>query len=364
MVEFGGWEMPVQFTSVIKEHEATRTGVGITDVSHMGRLVFAGPGAGAFLDSVLSRNVAALLPGQIRYSLLTNETGGVIDDLLVGLISPASGGAPYYYVVVNASNREKDIAFIKRFLTDEVANVPGKEVQFTDETFDRAMIAIQGPRSVELLQPLVEAELAGMKYYSGLETRLTAGGRGVILTRTGYTGEDGFEMSLEPFFAEQFAEQLFKAGQALEPTLDIQPVGLGARDTLRLEASMPLYGHELDENTTPFEAGLGYALHLDGPDFPGSAVLRELKGKPLAKTRVGIEIQDRRPAREGSPIFVDGKPVGVVTSGTFGPTLQKPIAMGYVPPELAQVGQSLSIDVRGKLLDAVVTPMPFYKKAT
>ncbi len=365
MVEFGGWEMPVQYTSVIKEHEATRTGVGVTDVSHMGRLVFDGPGACEFLDSVLSRSVAALKPGQIRYSLLTNESGGVLDDLLVGRICHEKSDATYYYVVVNASNREKDVAFIKKYLTEwpRSNTNAAQNVRFSDETFDRAMIAIQGPRSVELLQPFFDADLEGMKYYSGLETHITSSGRWVVLTRTGYTGEDGFEISLEPFFAEQFVEQIFEAGKsAANGPIDIQPVGLGARDTLRLEAGMPLYGHELDENTTPFESGLAYALHLDGPAFPGSAPLRELKDKPPAKTRIGLEILDRRPAREGSTILAEGRPVGNVTSGTFSPTLQKPIAMGYVPPQYTEPGQKITVDVRGKLLEAVVVALPFYKR--
>lgn len=358
MIPFGGWDMPVQYSSVIHEHETVRRAVGITDVSHMGRLVFDGPGAGEFLDSVLSRNVAALQPGQIRYSLLTNEQGGIIDDLLVGLLVRERTGDPYYSVVVNASNREKDIAFITKFLTPEIAAAPEKEVRFLDETFERGMIAVQGPRSAELLQPFFETDLATMKYYSGIDTRFANVGRWAVLTRTGYTGEDGFEVMLEPFYMEQFVEQLFETGKEL----GIEPVGLGARDTLRLEAAMPLYGHELDEQTNPFEAGLGYALHLDGPAFPGSSELRRLKLEQPSKIRVGLEILDRRPAREGSEIHAEGRKIGTVTSGSFSPTLQKPIAMGYVPPEFSQPGQSLSVDVRGKMLDAVVVPLPFYKR--
>ncbi len=307
--------------------------------------------------------MAALKPGQIRYSLLTNENGGVVDDLLVGLLSKEQTDETYYYVVVNASNRAKDSVFIRRFLTDKIAAVPGEEVRFSDETLNLAMIAIQGPRSVDLLQPFFDIDLETMKYYSGAETQLSSSRRWVVLTRTGYTGEDGFEIALEPFFAEQFVEQLFesaKSGQG--PEIAIQPVGLGARDTLRLESGMPLYGHELDEQTTPFESGLAYALHLEGPAFPGCAVLRNLQDKPPTKTRVGLEILDRRPARKGSLIFVDGKQIGIVTSGTFSPTLQKPIAMAYVPPDFSKPGQSLSVEVRGKMLDAIVVPLPFYKR--
>ncbi len=358
MTEFGGWEMPVQYTSVIQEHEATRKAVGVTDVSHMGRLIFEGPGATDFLNSVLTRDIAALLPGQIRYSLLTNEQGGVVDDLLVGLLTQKDTGVHYYHLVVNASNREKDVAFIKRFLTPEIADAPGKEVRFRDETLDRGMIAIQGPRSVELLQPFVHTDLSAIKYYTGLETALAAGGRWVSLSRTGYTGEDGFEVTIESFLLEQFVDQLFEAGK----DLGLAAIGLGARDTLRLEAGMPLYGHEMNEEINPFEAGLSYALHLDGPDFPGRDALRKIKDKPLQKVRVGLEILGKRPAREGSELYVDGKKVGWITSGTFSPTLQKPIAMAFVPPEFSRPGQSLSVDIRGKMSDAAVVPLPFYKR--
>lgn len=358
MVEFGGWEMPVQYTSVIQEHEAVRKHVGLTDVSHMGRLVFEGPGAAAFLDSVLTRNVAALKPGQIRYSLLTDFQGRVLDDLLVGLLQRADTGEPYYYVVVNASNRNKDIAHFRQCLTPEIAEATDAEVRFIDDSGGRGMIALQGPRSLELLQPLINTDLQALKYYTGLETTLTIGGRWAMVSRTGYTGEDGFEIAIEPFLMEQFADELLQAGK----TMGILPVGLGARDTLRLEAGMPLYGHELSEEITPFEAGLAYALHLDGPAFPGSDVLRRQRDLPLIRKRVGLEIQGKRPVREGCDILHDGVKVGRVSSGTFSPTLQKPIAMGYVPPELAEPGQCLTVDIRGKQADAVVVPLPFYKR--
>lgn len=359
MVEFGGWEMPIQYSSVIREHETTRNGVGVTDVSHMGRLIFSGPDACAFLDSVLTRSVAALQPGQIRYSLLTNAEGKILDDLLVGLQQNMETGELYYNVVVNASNREKDVAFIKRFLTSDTESPPRMDVQFRDETFEKGMIAVQGPRSVELLQQLVPTDLRTMKYYSGCETTVFNGSRWAFISRTGYTGEDGFEVVLESFLMEQFMDELFKAGK----TLDVMPVGLGARDTLRLEAGMPLYGHELDENTTPFEAGLSYALYLDGPDFPGRDVFRSLALQTPAKVRIGLEMKDKRPAREGCVILHEGRQIGSITSGSFSPTLQKPIAMGYVPPKFSEPGQSLSVDVRGKISEAVVVPLPFYKRA-
>lgn len=354
MAEFGGWEMPIQYSSVIQEHEATRKRVGMTDVSHMGRLVFEGPGACRFLDSVLTRNIAALKPGQIRYSLLTNEEGGILDDLLVGLMTREESGKPYYFVVVNAANREKDVAFIKRFLDRE----PVGEVRFTDETLERGMIAVQGPRSRELLQPFVQTDLSSVKYYSGLETTLASGNRWTFISRTGYTGEDGFEVIVDSFLLEQFVDQLFEEGRKY----DMLPVGLGARDTLRLEAGMPLYGHELSESITPFEAGLSYGVYLDGPDFPGRAALRLLKDEPLQKARIGLEILGGKPAREGCEIFHGDVKIGRVTSGTFSPTLRKPIAMGYVLPDFSKPGESLSVEIRGKISEAVVVPLPFYAR--
>lgn len=359
MVEFGGWEMPVQYSSVIQEHEAVRKNVGLTDVSHMGRLIFEGPGTAAFLNSVLSRNVEAIEPGQVRYSLLTNLEGGIIDDLLVSQVKDLEHNKPpYFLLVVNASNKNKDVAFLKRFLTPEVAQKPGSEVRMIDESLESGMIAIQGPRSVELLQPFFNEDLSAMKYYSGTESMLCNGGRWCYISRTGYTGEDGFEIVLESFFLEQFVEQIFEAGR----DLGILPVGLAARDTLRLEAGMPLYGHELTEQTNPFEAGVAYALYLDGPFFPGRNVLRNLKDKPLQKVRIGLELLDKRPAREGCELYVGDKKIGWITSGTFSPTLQKPIAMGYVLPDFSLPGQSLFVDVRGKMLEAKVVPLPFYKR--
>jgi len=352
MVEFGGWEMPVQYSSIVQEHEATRNAVGITDVSHMGRLTFEGLGACEFLDSILSRNIAVIKPGQIRYSLLTNDNGGIVDDLLVGLLA-REGDEPYYFVVVNASNREKDLAVFREHLAS------ASDVTMKDLTMDWAMIAVQGPKSVELLQPFLSADLSTIKYYNGVETTFRSGNRWGLITRTGYTGEDGFELCVDSYFAEQIAQELRKAGE-LWGTV---PVGLGARDTLRLEAALPLYGHEMNDDTNPFEAGLSYALHLDGPNFPGRDILKRIKDEPLRKVRIGLEMSEKRPAREGSEIFADNERIGRVTSGTFAPTLQKPIAMGYVPPEFSPVGQSLAIDIRGKRSPATVVPLPFYKRS-
>jgi len=384
MVEFGGWEMPVQYSSVIDEHIATRTAVGLTDVSHMGRLKFTGEGAGRFLDGFLTRNVAVIKPGQVRYSLVTNDQGGIIDDVLISRFeSPDEGEeavrhaarGEYYMLVVNASNREKVLGHLRRYLTSETQG----EVTLTDLTFPIAMFAVQGPKAAELLQPFVDVDLATIKYYNGLHVSLDhpkAAGRRVagrnapscLLTRTGYTGEDGFEICVDADIATEIWDTLLQAGQPL----GAKPVGLGARDTLRLEAALPLYGHELSETITPFEAGLSYALHLDGPQFPGSDVLAQLADQTPARVRIGFELEGKRPAREGCEIYVagrsedapfhGGKAVGVVTSGTFAPTLNRAIGMGYVPPELAEPGTPIEIDIRGKKSTARIVPLPFYSR--
>ena len=360
MVEFAGWAMPIQYTSIIEEHEATRTSGGIADISHMGRLRFEGPGAAVFLAELLTRRVADMTLGQIRYSLVTNEAGGIMDDVLVGYYHNAQG-QPYYVVVVNASNRQKIVNWVHAHLPKERAEAPGEEVLFTDVTHLWAMFAIQGPRAIELLQPLVDADLRSMKYYRGAQIRIlhpAAERQGGIISRTGYTGEDGFELALGAPIATAVWEVLVEMGGAM----GISATGLGARDTLRLEAGMPLYGHELCEKTNPFEAGLGFACHLVGYDFPGRDALLKIQSEPLRRTRVGLQVKGRRPARENCEIFCGGERVGMTTSGTVSPTLKSPIAMGYVSPELDRPGTEVEIDVRGRKEPACVVELPFYHR--
>jgi aminomethyltransferase len=360
MIEFGGWMMPVQYTSIIEEHQATRTAVGVTDISHMGRLRFEGPGAAVFLAELLTRRVADMVLNQIRYSLVTNEQGGILDDVLVGYYHNAYG-QPFYLLVVNASNHQKIKAWVKAHLPPERAERPGHEVLFSDVSRLWAMLAIQGPRSVELLQPLVDADLGSMKYYRGAQVRLLHPGahrQGGIISRTGYTGEDGFELSIGSDIAPDIWEAILERGQSLGAV----PVGLGARDTLRLEAAMPLYSHELSEQVHPFEAGLEFAMHLTGYDFPGRDALLRLQGEPLTRVRVGLELSGRRIARQGSAVLHGGQTIGEVTSGSFGPTVQKSIAMAYVRPEFAPPGAEVSIDVRGRLEPAHVVQLPFYRR--
>ncbi len=362
IVDFAGWAMPVQYASIIQEHEATRTTGGLADISHMGRLRFEGPGAAVFLAELLTRRVADMTLGQIRYSLVTNDSGGIMDDVLVGYYHNAQG-QPYYVVVVNASNRQKIVDWVHKHLPRERAEAPGMEVLFTDVTHLWAMFAVQGPRSVELLQPLIDADLRSMKYYRGAQVRLlhpAAQRQGGIISRTGYTGEDGFELALGAPIAAAFWEVLVEMGEPL----GVRPTGLGARDTLRLEAGMPLYGHELCEKTNPFEAGLGFACHLVGYDFPGRDALLKLEKEPQRRTRVGLQLEGRRPAREHCDICAGETLAGKTTSGTMSPTLKVPIAMGYVSPEFSQPGTRLLIDVRGRKEPARVVDLPFYRRKT
>ena len=360
MVDFAGWSMPVQYESIIKEHLATRSAVGITDISHMGRLRFEGPGAAVFLAELLTRRVADMALGQIRYSLVTNEEGGILDDVLVGYYHNTHG-QPYYVMVVNASNREKIVRWIHKYLTPERANRPGQEIVFSDVTMLWAMFAIQGPRSVELLQPLVDADLRSMKYYRGDQVQILhpmAQRQGGIISRTGYTGENGFELSIGAGIAAAVWQAIIDLGEPL----GLIPTGIGCRDTLRLEAGMPLYGQELGEDIDPFQAGLGFACHLVGYDFPGRDALLKIKNGPIKRVRVGLEFDGRRAARHGCPVLAGNTQVGEVTSGSFSPTLEKSIALAYVSPDVAKIGSKLTLDIRGRRETAVIVELPFYSR--
>jgi len=367
LVEFGGWSMPVQYGSIVAEHTATRTAVGLFDVSHMGRLIFSGQGALAFLDTLVTRRVADLAPGQIRYGLLTNESGGVLDDILVYSIpaateSTTSAAGPtigpreaYALMVVNASNREKALAWIR----PRVASASG--VTLTDVTNDVAMIAVQGPQANALVSRFSSVDPGLLKYYHG--RRDTVAGVPALVSRTGYTGEDGCELMVASDKAASIWEQLLAAGEGA----GAKACGLGARDTLRLEAAMPLYGHELDERTTPLEAGLDFAVTLLDRQFPGRDALAAQKQNGVTKIRVGLEVAGKRAPREQYAIFApaataDAAPIGTVTSGTFAPTLQRGIAMGYVPLEFRELGTAVEIDLRGTRMAATVVKLPFYRR--
>ena len=347
LVDFAGWEMPIQYGSIVPEHQATRQAVGLFDVSHMGRFCFVGPGALAFLDGLLTRNVTKLKPGQVRYSLITNDEGGVLDDVLVSHLQVKDES--FYWLVVNASNRGKLLKWIEGRL--------GKyDVKFTDETVNTGMIAVQGPSAIQIVDAMfTDGKPSELKYYTASNGVLN--GVPVTVSRTGYTGEDGVEFIVPAGEAMALWQRLIDATHSVGG----RAAGLGARDTLRLEAGMPLYGHELTEQLTPFQAGLGFAVHLKDRQFPGRDALEKLKDSP-ATVRVGLTLDGKRVPREHYPVSLEGKPVGEVSSGTFSPTLEKPIAMAFVEPHAAKLGTELDVDLRGRSLPAKVVELPFYKR--
>ncbi|HEY2761419.1 MAG TPA: glycine cleavage system aminomethyltransferase GcvT, partial [Pirellulales bacterium] len=330
LVDFAGWSMPVQYSSIVAEHNATRTAIGLFDVSHMGRLRFTGQKSAEFLDSLLTRRIVDIGIGQVRYSLATNDQAGILDDVLVYRLADAD-----FLMVVNASNRQKIVDWIRQHLSDP------SRINFADATVETAMIAIQGPRAVALMAPRLDCDLAAMKYYHATEAKIDGGS--AIVSRTGYTGEDGCELIIPAGAARKIWDDVLESGRGQGATA----CGLGARDTLRLEAAMPLYGHELNEEINPLEAGLGFAVNLEDRSFPGSDLLAAIKRDGPKRIRVGLELAGKRVPREHYAIFSGGQPIGETTSGTFSPTLQKPIAMGYVPPQFTAVGTELSIDIRG-----------------
>jgi aminomethyltransferase len=337
VVPFAGWDMPVQYAGIAAEHKAVRTAAGVFDVSHMARFSISGPDALALLETVFTNSVATLKDGQVRYGLVCNEAGGILDDVLVYR-------RPHNYaVVVNASNRDKILAWLGR-------HAAGRAVEVKDHTDETAMLAVQGPAAAGIVRRLVTPDPTTLRYYYAA-TADYAGFTDCLVSRTGYTGEDGFEVVLPAALSPLLWDALLSAG--------VVPCGLGARDTLRLEAAMPLYGHELTEAIDPIRAGLGWAVKLDKGDFVGRDALRSVSGP----VRVGLELEGTRAAREGSPILSAGAaPAGTVTSGSFAPWLGKSIAMGYVPRELAAPGTRLLVDARGTHLPAVVVPLPFYRR--
>lgn len=343
MVDFAGWEMPVQYSSIVEEHSAVRNAVGLFDISHMGRLQFRGAFADEFLNGVLTNDTAKLRVGDVRYSLVCGKDGGILDDVLVYRLPDR------WELVVNASNREKLVGWL--------SNSAGfAAVEFTDVTLDTGMIAVQGPRALELLERISELPLGEMKYYTTADVALS--GTPAVISRTGYTGEDGFEIVVSTGETERVWQKLIEEGSALGAIA----AGLGCRDTLRLEAAMPLYGHELNESIDPLTAGLGFAVKFDKPEYTGKAALEEIRSTGLKMARVGLVLEGRRIAREDSSVTVHGETVGKVTSGTFSPTLQKVIAMAYIPRQFSGEGTKLEINLRGTMVAAEVTALPFYKR--
>ncbi len=345
MVPFAGWEMPVQYAGIIEEHHAVRTAAGLFDLSHMGELYVEGMQADRALDAALVTTPSKLAVGRAHYSMITADDGSVMDDLIVYRLDTTR-----YMVVANASNVDTVVAALKERLV-------GFDATLEDGTRKVSLVAIQGPKSAVILQPLTSVDLSQMKYYASAQG--TACGVPALIARTGYTGEDGFELFVEWADAEKVWDTLLAAGA----DRGLSPVGLGARDTLRLEAGMPLYGQELDRGTTPFEAGLGRVVKFDKPDdFAGRAALEAAQHAPT-KALVGLRLTGRGIARTGYPVYLPAapEPAGIVTSGTASPTVGAPIAMAYLPVGTS-VGTAVEVGIRNQRVAAEVVALPFYRR--
>jgi aminomethyltransferase len=348
MVEFGGWDMPVQYPAgTVEEHNATRTRAGLFDVSHMGEIEVRGSDAIAFVNRLCSNDVTKLVDGQAHYTALTTPAGTVVDDLLVYRFGPE-----HLLLVVNAGTTDKDWDWINSHKGEE-------SVQLTNRSADFCQIALQGPRALGILQTLTETPLEEIKYYHFREGRVD--GAPAIISRTGYTGEDGFEVYAAPEQAERLWQKMLDAGGYGAPE-GVQPCGLAARNTLRLEAGMALYGHEITEATTLLEANLGWITKLGKGDFTGRDALARQKEEGVRRKLVGFEVTERGIARDGQDVYVEGSRVGHVTSGSPAPYLKKNIGMAYVPIEFAGAGQQIQVDVRGRMVGAQIVTTPFYKR--
>jgi aminomethyltransferase len=343
MVEFGGWEMPVEYSGITQEHVAVRTRAGLFDVSHMGEIEVEGPEALRLLQWVTSNDVSRLQDGQAQYSALMYPQGSAVDDCIVHRL-----GENHYFLCVNAANTDKDFAWIVQHNTfdAEARNVSAEYTQ----------LALQGPCAAAILARVTATDFSSLRYY-WFKPATCCGVEG-LLARTGYTGEDGFEFYFPPAESVRVWDELFEAGK---PD-GLIPVGLGARNTLRLEAGYALYGHELDEETTLLEANLGWIARLDKGDFLGRDVLLQQRREGTRKKLVGFEMTDRGICRDGYNILIDGSVRGRVTSGTYAPYLKKSIGLGYVPPALAETGQAIHIEIRGKAVAARLVPLPFYRR--
>ncbi|HWI51695.1 MAG TPA: glycine cleavage system aminomethyltransferase GcvT [Symbiobacteriaceae bacterium] len=350
MVPFGGWDMPVQYTGVMEEHRAVREAAGLFDVSHMGEFELKGPQALELIQLVSVNNAAKLEIGQVQYSLMCYENGTIVDDILVYRL-----GENHYWLVVNAGNIDKDWDWVNYCL-----NRSGlKNLELKNLSPEVGQIAIQGPLAKQIIKDLVpNVVLDELKFYWAKTGVTVAGIKSLVFSRTGYTGEDGFEIYCKKEDAVALWEALMEAGEEV----GLVPAGLGARDTLRFEAKLPLYGHEINDNLTPLEAGLGFFVKLKkGTDFIGKAALEAQKEKGLERKLVGFEMVERGIARGGYEIAKDGTVVGFVTTGSFAPTLQKNIGLGYVPVAMSELGAEFDVIIRGKAVKAKIVETPFYQ---
>jgi aminomethyltransferase len=344
MVDFGGWDMPVQYSGILDEHHAVRKSVGLFDVSHMGEIEIRGPESFALTDFVTTNAVAKLQAGQAQYSGLLYEHGGFVDDILVHKVAD-----DHYFICVNASNQDKDYEHIA------AENGRNAKVEFASERY--AQLAIQGPKGPATLQKLTATDLAPIQYYHFTDGLVS--GTPARIARTGYTGEDGFEIYVAPEQAERIWNEILDAGAEF----GIKPCGLGARNTLRLEAKMALYGHEIHASITPYEADLGWIVKLDKGDFIGKAALAKQKQQGITRKLAGFEMTGRGIGRDGYEVYLDGAAAGWVTSGGPSPTLGKNIGLCYLPTDRAKPGQQIQIMIRNQPVEAVTVPAPFYKRA-
>jgi aminomethyltransferase len=344
MVDFGGWDMPVQYSGIIDEHLAVRSAVGVFDVSHMGEIEIRGAEAAKLADYVTTNSVGKLQHGQAHYSGLLYDHGGFVDDILVHKVA-----GDHFFLCVNASNQEKDFEHIR------AQNRFDAQVEFASGRY--AQLAIQGPRARATLQKLTPVDLGAIKYYWFADGEVS--GVPARIAHTGYTGEDGFEIYVPPAEAERLWNEVLRAGAEF----GIKPCGLGARNTLRLEAKMALYGHEIDASISPLEAGLDWIVKLDKGEFVGRAALLKQKESGVKRKLVGFEMRGRGIGRDGYEVFLDGAPAGWVTSGSPAPALNKNIGLCYLPADQARIGRTIQIMIRNQPVDAVTVETPFYKRA-
>lgn len=345
-IDFGGWELPVQFSSIKEEHEAVRTRAGLFDVSHMGEFVVKGNDSLSFLQKMMTNDVAKLKDGRAQYTLMCYEDGGTVDDLLI--YKKAEG---HYLLVVNAANIEKDFAWLNEHLVGDV--------ELANISQEIAQLALQGPLAEQVLQKLTNTELSAIRFFS-FQDEVSMNGIKTLVSRTGYTGEDGFEIYCRAEDAIALWEAILEAGKEE----GVLPCGLGARDTLRFEAALPLYGQELSKDITPIEAGLGFAVKTNkDADFIGKDVLKKQKEEGTARKLAGIEMMDKGIPRHGYKVFANGEEIGFITTGTQSPTLKKNIGLALIKSEFTEVNTEVEIEIRGKRLKAKVVATPFYKRA-